>query len=136
MNLKRKIIFFILELILGITFGLFCVYTYNTNMTELNDIPLILVFCFTYIFSIAGIAIPGYFYLKLYGNKEMYVPAIFSSTVWTLFAIFLYIILAFFIPFNLTILLSPEGGLIFILIFSVIGFNSFAFNSKQIKMSP
>lgn len=130
MNLKRKITFFTLELILGITIGLFCVYGYNNNMTELNNIPLILIFCFTYLFSIAGIAIPGYFYLKLYGNKEMYVPAIFSAMVWTLFAIFGYIILAFFISIKLPFLYSPEGGLIFILIFSVIGFNSFAFNSK------
>ena len=123
-ELKGKIIFIILELISGITIALLTL-SLSEKLWDFTD-SIIVVFLFVYFISIVGIAVPGYFYIKLYGNKEVYVGAIFSSIVWTFFAIFIYIILTYF--FGFTILASKEAGLIFPLIFGVIGFNQFAFN--------
>ena len=125
-DLKRKIGFFILEIILGITIGLMAL-AFSEKLWEYTD-SIIIIFLFVYIFSIFGIVIPGYFFLKLYGNKEVFVGAIFSAIVWTLFSTFLYIILIYF--FDIEALQSKEAGLIFPLIFGVIGFNSFAYNLK------
>ena len=130
-ELKRKVFFIISELISGITLGLFALYV-SDKLWEYTD-SIIIVFLFVYIISIIGIAIPGYFYLKLYGNIEVYVGAIFSSIVWALFGIFTYIILTYFIGINF--LATREAGLIFPLIFGVIGFNHFAFGIKK-AISP
>lgn len=126
-DLKRKVSFFIIELILGITFGLFAV-SYSERLSDYTD-SIIIALLFVYVISIIGIAIPGYFFLKFHGNKEVFVAAIFSSTVWAFLSIFLYIILAFFV--NLSILQTRESGLIFPVIFGVIGFNHFAYNLKN-----
>lgn len=125
--LKRKIIFVVLELILGITLGLFAL-SISENLWKYID-SIIVAFLFVYLVSVVGLAIPGYFYLKLYGNKEIFIGAVFSAIVWTLFAIFLYIILTFFA--GITFLIGKEMGLIFPLIFGVIGFNHFAFIIKK-----
>lgn len=126
-DLKRKVSFFIIELILGITFGLFAV-SYSERLSDYTD-SIIIALLFVYFISIIGIAIPGYFFLKFHGNKEVFVAAIFSSTAWAFLSIFLYIILAFFV--NLSILQNRESGLIFPVIFGVIGFNHFAYNLKN-----
>jgi hypothetical protein len=127
-ELKRKIVFIILELISGITIGLFAL-SVSEKLWKYTD-SIIVVFLFVYIISIIGIAVPGYFYLKLYGNIEVYVGAIFSSIIWALFGIFAFIILAYFI--GVAFLPTMEAGLIFPLIFGVIGFNHFAFGIKKI----
>jgi hypothetical protein len=82
-----------LELISGITIGLFAL-SLSKKLWKFTD-SIIVVFLLVYIISIIGIAVSGYFYLKLYGNKEVYTGAIFSSIVWTFFGIFIYIILTF-----------------------------------------
>lgn len=126
-ELKRKIIFVILELISGITFGFFALFI-SEKLWKYTD-SIIVIFLFVYLISIIGLAIPGYFYLKLYANKEVFIGAVFSSIVWTLFAIFLFVILNFFV--GITFLASKEAGLIFPLIFGVIGFDHFAFTIKK-----
>ena len=125
-DLKRKISFFILELILGITTGLLAL-DFSEKLWDYTD-SIIIIFLFVYILSIVGIGIPGYYFLRLYGNKEVFVGAIFSSIVWILFSTFLYIILVYFLDIH--VLQSKEAGLIFPLVFGVIGFNHFAFNLK------
>lgn len=126
-ELKRKIVFIIYELISGITIGILAL-SLSEKIWKYTD-SVIVLFLFVYIISIIGIAIPGYFYLKLYGNIEVYVGAIFSSIVWALFGIFVYIILTYFI--GVVFLATMELGLIFPIIFGVIGFNHFAFGIKK-----
>jgi hypothetical protein len=126
-EIKRRIVFIILELISGITIGLFTL-SLSEKLWKFTD-SMIVVFLFVYIISIIGIAVPGYFYLKLYGNKEVYIGAIFSSIVWAFFGIFAYIILTYFI--GIAFLSTMQAGLIFPLIFGVIGFNHFAFGIKK-----
>ena len=126
-DLKRKITFTILELISGGAIGLLAL-SISEKLWSFTDSIMILFLC-VYISSIFGIIIPGYIFLKLNGNQNVYIGAIFSSIVWTFFAIFIYIILTYFI--GMTFLASKEAGLIFPLIFGVIGFNHFAFNLKN-----
>ena len=126
-DLKRKITFTILELISGGAIGLLAL-SISEKLWSFTD-SIMILFLFVYISSIFGIIIPGYIFLKLNGNQDVYIGAIFSSIVWTFFAIFIYIILTYFI--GMTFLASKEAGLIFPLIFGVIGFNHFAFNLKN-----
>jgi hypothetical protein len=126
-DLKRKVSFFILELILGILIGLLAV-SFSEKILDYTD-SIIMMFVFVYIMAMIGILIPGYFFLRLNGNKEVFIGAIFSSIVWTLFAIFLYIILAYL--GGIDMLQSKESGLIFPVIFGVIGFNHFAYHLKN-----
>ncbi len=126
-DLKRKITFTILELISGGAIGLLAL-SISEKLWSFTD-SIMILFLFVYISSIFGIIIPGYIFLKLNGNQNVYIGAIFSSIVWTFFAIFIYIILTYFI--GMTFLASKEAGLIFPLIFGVIGFNHFAFNLKN-----
>ena len=126
-DLKRKITFTILELISGGANGLLAL-SISEKLWSFTD-SIMILFLFVYISSIFGIIIPGYIFLKLNGNQNVYIGAIFSSIVWTFFAIFIYIILTYFI--GMTFLASKEAGLIFPLIFGVIGFNHFAFNLKN-----
>src|SRR5438046_985510 len=116
-ELKRKIVFIILELISGITIGLFAL-SLSEKLWKYTD-SILVVFLFVYIISIIGIAFPGYFYLKLYGNKEVYIGAVFSSIVCALFGIFVYILLTYII--GIARLGTMEAGLIFPLLFGVIG---------------
>lgn len=126
-DLKGKISFFILELILGIVIGLLAV-SFSEKIILYTD-SIIIMLLFVYSMAMIGITIPGYFFLKLNGNKKVFIAAIFSSIVWTLFAIFLYTILTYF--FGIEMLQSKESGLIFPVIFGVIGFNHFALNLKN-----
>jgi hypothetical protein len=126
-ELKRKIAFIIYELISGITLGILAL-SLSEKLWK-NPDSVIIMFLFFFIISIIGISIPGYFYLKLYGNIEVFIGAVFSSIVWVLFGIFVYIILAFFI--GVVFLATMELGLIFPIIFGVIGFNHFAFGIKK-----
>ncbi|MES2812865.1 MAG: hypothetical protein V4670_10390 [Bacteroidota bacterium] len=125
-DFKRKIVFTILELTSSITIGLFAL-SISEKLWNFTD-SIMILFLFVYSSSILGIIIPGYFFLKLNGNKEIYIGAIASSIIWMFIAIFIYIILAFFI--GIIFLGTKEAGLIFPLIFGVIGFNHFAFNIK------
>lgn len=126
-ELKRKLIFIISELIAGITIVHFALFL-SEKLWKYPD-SVILMLLFVFIISIIGISIPGYFYLKLYGNIEVFIGAIFSSIVWVLFGIFVYIILAYFI--GIDFLATMELGLIFPVIFGIIGFNHFAFGIKK-----
>ena len=90
-DLKRKITFTILELISGGAIGLLAL-SISEKLWSFTD-SIMILFLFVYISSIFGIIIPGYIFLKLNGNQNVYIGAIFSSIVWTFFAIFIYIIL-------------------------------------------
>jgi len=126
-ELKRKIFFIISELIAGITIVYFALFLFEKLWKHPDSVIIMLLFIF--IISIIGISIPGYLYLKLYGNKEVFIGAVFSLIVWELFGIFAYIILAYFI--GIVFLATMELGIIFPIIFGVIGFNSFAFGIKK-----
>lgn len=126
-DIKRKITFTILELISGSILGFFALFI-SEKLWSFTD-SIVVIFVFVYVLSIIGVIIPGYFFLKLNGNKDIYVGAIFSSLVWTFFSIFIFIILAYFV--GVKFLASKEAGLIFPLIFAIIGFNHFAFNLKN-----
>ena len=80
-----------------------------------------------YLFSTIGIAIPGYYYLKFYGNIKIFIGALFSALTFIFFGFITFIMLG---SFGFSIISFEYSGLIIPLIFGVIGFNIFAFRIK------
>ncbi|OYU82833.1 MAG: hypothetical protein CFE24_13940 [Flavobacterium sp. BFFFF2] len=123
---KSRILYIILEIFLSISFGLGSPQLlFKYNWTE----SLMLSFLLIYLTALSGVAIPGYFYLKKYGNIEIYIGALFTAIAWTFLAFFLYIILVFFVHIDL--LASPEAGLIFPVLFGIFGFNHFVIKVEK-----
>jgi len=89
------------------------------------DFDFVLVI--NYLFSMLGIVIPGYFYLKLFGNKKIFLGALSSCITFIFFGWILAILL---IVFDFYFVQYTYSALIIPLIFGVLGFNIFAFRIK------
>lgn len=112
------------EAMLSTAFGIFAIY-YVGNDLMLDSISITLAF--VYFAALVGILGPGYFYLRKIKHNERFVIASAFAVAWIFLAIFTYIILAFFV--NLNSFQSKESGLIFPIIFGIVGFNIIAFKT-------
>lgn len=121
-----NLLFFLVELTFAFLFGIIArrfseIYFLNISFSYLLII--------NYLFSIIGIAVPGFYYLKLYNNRKIFIAALLSSLIFILFGFILFILLG---ALNFSIVGFEYSGLIIPLLLGVIGFNIFAFKIKPL----
>jgi hypothetical protein len=120
----RNLIFFLMELLMATVIG---IVVRKFSEIYLFEIDFSYVLIFNYLLSTLGIAIPGYYYLKFYGNKEIFVGALFSALTFIFFGFIAFLLLG---ALNFSVVGFDNSGLIIPIIFGVIGFNIFAFGIK------
>lgn len=121
-----NLLFFLIQLTIAIFFGIIAQKFSETYLLNISFSYLLII---NYLFSIIGIALPGFYYLKLYSNRKIFIAALLSSLIFILFGFILYILIG---ALNFSIVGFEYSGLIIPLLLGVIGFNIFAFKIKPL----